>query len=326
MSISMTRPWDAANREQNYPYKGKDQNLHESYRYAYVSDRFEGLILVGIDQLTDGDPDNNFLERAVTFNPGNALDGAESLAVAGTTVYVCCKQGVVAVDIMDPLEPKIVATLPANKPTSIAVQFRYAFVTDADGLEVIDITSPERMQKVAGASVPIADARNVYVARTYAYVSAGASGIAVVDVEVPTAPRLLVNFTADGALADVNQVKVGMVNDSVYGLVADGKTGLHVLQLVTPEDGGRSAYGFAPEPRPKLIASYETHGPALAIGKGLDRDRAADESGHQVAVFGRIGGRPFTQKEAMRLYVRDGKTFTVPDAVPAGWKPPAAPK
>ena len=326
MSISMSRPWDAANREQNYPYKGNDQNLHESYRYAYVSDRFEGLILVGIDQLTDGDPDNNFLERAVTFNPGNALDGAESLAVAGTTVYVCCKQGVVAVDVTDPLAPKIVNTVLANQPTSIAVQFRYAFVTDADGLEVIDVTTPERMQKVAGASVPIADARNVYVARTYAYVSAGAAGVAVVDVEVPTAPRLLTSFTADGVLADVNQVKVGMVNDSLYGLVADGKTGLHVLQLVTPEDGGRSAYGFAPEPRPKLIASYATHGPALALAKGLDRDRAADESGHQVAVFGRIGGRPFTRQEASRLYLRDGKTFTVPDAVPSGWKPPAAGK
>ncbi|HEX5053231.1 MAG TPA: hypothetical protein VFZ65_15760 [Planctomycetota bacterium] len=321
MSISMSRPWIAANREQNYPYRGHDQNLHESYRYAYITDRFEGLILVDVDCLTDGDPDNNFFERALTFNPDGALTGAEGLAVAGTTVYVCCAQGVVAVDITDPLAPVIVATVPSTRPTAVAVQFRYAFVTGADGLQVLDVTMPERMTLVA--TLPMQDARSVYVARTYAYIGAGAGGVAIVDVEVPTAPRLLQNFTADGVLSDVNQLKVGMVNDSVYGLVADGKSGFHVLQLVTPEDGGRSAYGFAPEPRPKLIASHETDGPALAIAKGLDRDRAADESGHQVAVFGRIGGRPFDLEEARRLYMRNGAPFAVPDSPPAGWQPPA---
>jgi hypothetical protein len=134
-------------------------------------------------------------------------------------------------------------------------------------------------------------------------------------------------FTADGALADTNQVKVGMVNDSVYGLVADGSSGFHVLQLVTPEDGGRSAYGFSPEPRPKWIAGHKTHGPALAIAKGLERDRAVDESGHQVSIFGRIGGRPFTLPEMQKLYLRaDGSLMPVSDDVPAGWKPPAVKK
>lgn len=36
---------------------------------------------------------------------------------------------------------------------------------------------------VANAAVPLEDARNVYVARTYAYVSAGKQGLAIVDVE-----------------------------------------------------------------------------------------------------------------------------------------------
>ena len=38
--------------------------------------------------------------------------------------------------------------------------------------------------------MPIEDARNVYVARTYAYVSAGKQGIAIVDVEQPEQPKL----------------------------------------------------------------------------------------------------------------------------------------
>jgi hypothetical protein len=321
MSIAMDRPFDPANREQSYPYKGKEQYLHESYRYAYVSDRYEGLILVDVNCLTDGDPDNNFTKRVVTFNPNGALDGAEHLAVAGATVYVCCKQGLVAVDVSDPQAPRILATVPLEQPTSVAVQFRYAFVTTKKGLEVVDVTLPASMQPT-GALVPLADARNVYVARSWAYVAAGSEGIAIVDVTVPTAPVLQQKWNADGALRDVNQVKVGMVNDSVYGLVADGSSGFHVLQLVTPEDGGRSAYGFAPSPRPKWIAGRATKGKALAIAKGLERDRAVDESGHQVSVFGRIGGRPFTLAEMQKLYLRDGKVWTVPDEPPADWKPP----
>jgi hypothetical protein len=65
-----------------------------------------------------------------------------------------------------------------------------------------------------------------------------------------------------------------------------------------------------------LIASFRTAGPALAISKGIDRDRAVDESGNQIAVFGRRGARPFNREEASHLYLRDGKPFTVPDDPP----------
>lgn len=328
MKIDMRRPYDPANQEQNYPYKGKDQNLHESYRYAYISDRYEGLILVAVDCLSDGDPDNNFFERALTFNPDGILDGAENLAVAGTTVYVCCKRGVVVVDIQDPLAPKVIAEVGAPAivdPTSVRVQFRYAFVTDAEGLKVIDVTFPERATAVPGAIVAIDDARDVYVARTFAYVSAGAEGLVIVDVKRPDRPSRYMTYDAEGKISDLNEVKVGMVYDSSYALLADGQNGFHVISLVTPADGGRSAYGFAPPPMPKWIASRRTVGPAMAIAKGLERDRAADESGHQVAVFGRIGGRPFTTDEVRKFILKNGRPNPIPDEPPSGWNPPGSP-
>jgi hypothetical protein len=86
---------------------------------------------------------------------------------------------------------------------------------------------------------------------------------------------------------------------------------------LSPEDSSNS-YGFSPRPTPKLIATYRTNGPALAISKGIDRDRAVDESGNQIAVFGRRGARPFTRDEAARLYLRDGQPFTVPSDPPSG--------
>ena len=72
-----------------------------------------------------------------------------------------------------------------------AVQFRYLFALDGEGLKVVDVTHPERPRLVAGAAVPLADARRIYVARTYAYVAAGAEGLAIVDVERPEAPAPL---------------------------------------------------------------------------------------------------------------------------------------
>jgi hypothetical protein len=41
-----------------------------------------------------------------------------------------------------------------------------------------------------------------------------------------------------------------------------------------------------------------------------------DESGNQVAVFGRWGARPFNRAEMERMYLRDGKLWTVKDTPP----------
>jgi hypothetical protein len=106
-----------------------------------------------------------------------------------------------------------------------------------------------------------------------------------------------------------------MTNASAFAYVADGKNGLRVLQLLSP-DRSQDLWGFSPEPRPELIATYKTRGPAVALSKGLDRDRAVDESGNQLTVFGRRGARPMTLLESQKLYLRDGKIYTVTNEVP----------
>ncbi len=222
----------------------------------------------------------------------------------------------VVVDLDNPLAPRVTATVGApalSDPRGIAIQFRYAFVADRDGLKVLDVTDLARPEPVANAIVPLEDARNVYVARTYAYVSAGKQGLAIVEVEKPEAPKLEQLFTAEGQLNDVNDVKIGMVAASAFAFVADGKNGLRVLQIVSPWDDPGHFSGFSPRPTPKLIATVHTRGPALAISKGIDRDRAIDESGNQLAVFGRRGARPLNRTESQALYLRNGHLYTVTD-------------
>src|SRR5947199_575327 len=74
-------------------------------------------------------------------------------------------------------------------------------------------------------------------------------------------------------------------------------------------------YWFSPDPRPQLIAWYPTRSPALSLSRGLERDRGVDETGHQIAIFGRIGSRPFTAAEMKQLYMVNGRPFFVTDRV-----------
>jgi len=300
--------------------ENQEQRVHPIYDYAFVTDREEGLVVVGpLHTLLDGDPRNNFVHRAATFNEGGALAGATSMAIAGTVGYVTAPQGIVVLDLDDPLAPKVLARVGApgiRDPRALAVQFRYAFVVDADGLKVLDVTVPRAPRLVDGAMVSIPDARSIYLARTYAYVAAGRAGIAIVDVERPTRPRLDQTWNAGGAIDDARDVKLGATNGSIFAYVADGRNGLRVVEMISANDTP-GAYGFSPRPTPRLVATYPTRGPAVALSRGVERDRAVDETGHQIAVFGRRGARPLNREEQQRLYLRDGKLFTVADKAPS---------
>jgi hypothetical protein len=187
----------------------------------------------------------------------------------------------------------------------------------------VDVTLPEAPRPVPGARVDFADARGLYVARTYVYVAAGRQGLGIVDVTRPEAPRLAETFDAGGVLNDAFDVKVGMTNGSAFAYVADGRNGLRVVQLISANDTP-GAYGFSPRPTPLLVASFRTRGPALALSRGLDRDRAVDETGHQVAVFGRRGARPLDLQEQRRLYLREGRLYTVTEGPPRPAPTPAS--
>src|SRR5262249_20933100 len=64
-----TRIQNPANRE---------QPIHPLYGNIYVTDRSEGLIVVGVATTINGNPRDNFLHPELTFNPDNVLKGAAS--------------------------------------------------------------------------------------------------------------------------------------------------------------------------------------------------------------------------------------------------------
>jgi hypothetical protein len=295
--------------------ENQEQPFHPIYSYAVVTDAVEGLILVNVNTLSDGDPQNNFLTRAATWNENNVLAGARHITLGGRFAYVAADAGMVIVDLDDPLKPRLAAVVRLPGVRASALQFRYLFALDGAGLTAIDITDPYKPRHVSSARVPLADARRLYLARTYAYVAAGKDGLAIVDIERPESPSLYMKYTADGKLNDARDVIVATTNASLFAYVADGVNGFKVVQLTSP-DLQPKFYGFSPEPKPQLIAWRNTATPAIALSKGLDRDRAVDETGGQIAVFGRIGSRPFTWDEMKRFYLKsDGSVYTVTDEV-----------
>jgi len=293
----------------------QEEVMHPIYNYAYITDSVEGLILTNVNTLADQDPLNNFLSRALTWNEGGILNGARYLTIAGTRFYVTADAGIVELDMNDPLHPKVVTVIPIRDARATIVQFRYLFVADARGLDVVDITDPLHPAVLPGAHVPLVDPHRIFVARTYAYIADGRGGLAIIDVERPEHPRLYTTFAVGGEANDARDVVVAATNASLFAYVADGANGLKVIQLMSPESQP-NFYGFSPDPKPQLIAWYPTASPALALSRGLERDRAVDETGHQIAVFGRIGARPFDLEEMKRLYLGpDGHPFTVTDRV-----------
>jgi hypothetical protein len=296
------------------------------YGFLYVADLEEGLVIVGDRNLTgqspgvgtllDGNPANNFLKRFEGFNPDGVLTGARRITIVGHYAYILANSGLVVVDIGDPFQLKVTAQIKAPdlvEPQGVQVQFRYGFVVDKQGLKTLDVTDLAHPKLVPGALVPLEDARNLYIARTFAYVAGGKQGLVIVDVTKAEEPKLAQVFNEHGEISDTRDVKIGMTASSAFAYLADGKHGLRIVELFGP-NSTPNFLGFSPKPVPKLIATFKTKGPALMVSKGVDRDRAVDESGNQLTVFNRRGSRPFNQEEAARLYRhKDGTLYWVSD-------------
>ena len=292
-----------------------EQAVPALYAYIYVTDKYEGLVMVSAASLLDGKPDNNFLKKDVVFNPDGLLCGATSVSIVGNFAYVCCDAGLVVVDLVDPTKPKVASVVGhdvLHHPHAVAVQFRYAFVCDEEGVKVFDVTELSAPMHVH--TVELHDAHSIYLARTYAYVAAGNQGLAILNIANPTQAHIDQIYDADGEINDAHDVKLGITNVSQFAYIADGKNGLRVVQLTSPELHGND--GFSPRPNPKLIATRKLpkEGHALCISRGIDRDRAVDESGNQIAVFGRVGARPLNRQEVWRMTRKpDGSVFQVSD-------------
>ena len=75
-----------------------------------------------------------------------------------------------------------------------------------------------------------------------------------------------------------------------------------------------------------VTPQIEAVGPVSLVVRADPDATAVDETGGQMAVFGRVGSRPFTRPEMEKLFLNSkGLVYKVSDTVDqAAWRPPLA--
>ena len=137
------------------------------------------------------------------------LNGARHITLAGHFAYIAADAGPGRASTSTiRWRPRVAAVLPLARRARLArCSSATCWSTDGEGLEG-GRRHPPRARRgwSQGAAVPLADARRIYVARTYAYVAAGARGPGRSSTSTsPSAPALYTTFTADGTLNDAER-------------------------------------------------------------------------------------------------------------------------
>jgi hypothetical protein len=140
------------------------------------------------------------------WNGSGALSHVTAVSISGNYAYVTAAYSnrLTVIDISNPLQPKIVASLldATNLlfPVDVVVRGNYAYVVDqisTGRLTVVDISTPTSPRVVATLSnTGLNGAYRIRVRGDFAYVSSSsAHAVAVVDISNPLSPRLAGSYS-----------------------------------------------------------------------------------------------------------------------------------
>ena len=100
---------------------------------------------------------------------------------------------------------------------------KYAYLTDEEGLYVIDVSKPTNLRRV-GFCGTSDSAYGVKVVGECAYVAAGGSGVCLIDISDPSSPEEVGSCGAGGAASGVDL-------DGSLVCAADTKLGLLIMRV-----------------------------------------------------------------------------------------------
>jgi hypothetical protein len=110
---------------------------------------------------------------------------------------------------------------------AVRVQDNHAFVTDNDGITILDISEPSRSRRIG--SIPLADgAFGIHLENNLLYIAADEEGFAIADINDVTNPVTLGEYFIGGS---ANEVDV----EGSYAYVTVMNGGLHILDISNAE-------------------------------------------------------------------------------------------
>ena len=286
---------------------------------VYAADFGAGLVtynLTGLDAFALGSPTTIGGTRGTVSNwPAGA--NARGVKVAGNRAAVAAGDaGLILVDVTNPAAMTMIGQpIPlrfSGEPTTVirrglrvAVQNTIAYVATDDGLVAVDMDAAQVIGGVRGAPV-----NDVALSGHLAYLAAGTTGLAVLDITVPADMKEVANLTLNDAtpIGNATAVVVGTVPTQTWAFVADATTNqIRAVNVSTLYDPYRPLQGNSPlnnaqhdvltlehrdpfsprdttvpAPNQLPVVNFATTGGPVAIARGLMLDRIADESGRRL--------------------------------------------
>ena len=173
-----------------------------------------------------------------------SFDRCTPLAIAVRGDYAYISDGDVnnllrVYDVSVPEAPWQINRTPALRPRELALAGNYAYIgTLETGVRVIDIADPGRAFET-GYRELVGEAVGVTAADQRLYVSAGGSGLYILDTWTPQQPMLISNWPAPGRLVPPDAhfqkgyvLRARVEGDMVYAL--DKNNGLYILRATLP--------------------------------------------------------------------------------------------
>ncbi|MCA9728623.1 MAG: hypothetical protein KC729_13120, partial [Candidatus Eisenbacteria bacterium] len=187
------------------------------------------------------------------------------VVVTGAIAYVGDAQnGLLIINVFNPAAPRVVGTLEIYSYVwcSVAAAGPLVYLTDGQYLHVIDPYDFEHPREVGALSLP-GWSTDVAVQGGRAYVAMEIGGLQVVDVSLPTAPRLLGTAVTGG--------NYGVEVSGDYAYLSNSSSGLAIVDVSNPES-------------PAILGSVDTPGYAHALAVEGAYAYVADGAGGLVVV------------------------------------------
>jgi hypothetical protein len=285
---------------------------------VYAADFDSGLVtydLTGLSPFGLGSP-TTIGSRNTTANwPSGAH--ANGVKLAGNRAIVAADNfGLIVVDVSNPRAPSVVGSpIPlclSDEPMScgrralrVTVQNTIAYVGTDSGFVAVDLTTSRVINGLRGPQV-----NDVALSGHLAYLAAGTTGLAIIDVTVPADMKEVtgLSLTDPTPIGNATAVVIGTVPTQTWAFVADAATNqIRAVNVSTLYDPYRPLQGnsplgssqhdlltlehrdpFSPRdttvPAPNVlpVVNFTTNAGPVAIARGMMLDRIADESGRRL--------------------------------------------
>jgi hypothetical protein len=171
-----------------YDTPGQAVELFAYDSCVYVADNNDGLCIIDVSDLSNPVQIGNY---DGFYEPNN-------LFISDTIIFVSHRgEGVVRIlNVSDPSRPMLISEIFTTDGTDgIYVSNSYAYITDWNGLCIVDISDLQHPQMVGFCDMD-GYPSNVFVVDTFAYVASFFSGLYVINIAQPSAPFIVGYCTA----------------------------------------------------------------------------------------------------------------------------------